>query len=309
MENEKIFNFRKRKRSSSMQRKADLWGWLFIALPLIGTAIFTFIPILLSLWLSFTSWSGQTPLFTAKLAMLNGQTNVFANYINLFKDAHVWETFGNTLFYMLGIPIGLVLSLLLAICMNRNIAFKNGFRVIYYIPVVASVVSVALLFKNLFDPKGLINNFLGLFGIPKVYWLNPPLNKLSIVLMMTWKGLGGTILLLIAGLQGVNKTYYEAAKLDGAGTLSIFFKITFPQLMPVVFYVIVTSIIGGAQLFTEPQLFYGTDDYSTMTVVMYLYTRGMGGLRAGYASAISIILGLFIFIVTAIQFGVNRRAD
>ncbi len=294
----KALNIKKRKISSE-----NLWGWLLIALPVFGTSFFVFLPLLMTIFASFTSWSAMVPLFDAKIIGLN-------NYIKFFNDEHIWETLYNTVFYMIGIPISLILSLLLAICMNRPIKFSSGFRVIFYIPVVASIVSITLLFSRLFDINGVVNRILGVFGISEIEWNNGPawLKKVTIIIMLVWKGLGGTILLFIAGLQGVNKNYYEAAKLDGAGDVAIFFRITLPQLFPVVFYVIITQFIGGAQIFTEPALFYPNAGYDVMPLVLYLYGQQFA-YKAGYSAAIGIMLGIMVFVVTALQFYISKKRN
>lgn len=285
----------------------NFWGWLFVSLPVIGTISFVFIPFLMTIYASFMSWSAMVPLFDAHFIGLK-------NYIKIINDKHIWETLYNTVFYMIGIPIGMVLSLLLAICMNREIKFSSGFRVIFYIPVVASIVSITLLFARLFDIEGVVNNILEslgifkVFGIDRISWVEGPawLKKFTIIIMMVWKGLGGTILLFIAGLQGINKNYYEAAKLDGANSTRIFFTITLPQLYPVIFFVLVTSIIGGAQIFTEPALFYPRAGYEVMPLVLYLYNQ-QSLFKAGYTAAIGIMLAVMVFIVTAIQFYINKK--
>lgn len=289
---------KKRKISSE-----NFWGWMLIALPVFGTSFFVFLPLLMTVFASFTSWSAMVPLFDAKFIG-------FDNYIKFFNDEHIRETLFNTVFYMIGIPINVFISLLLAICMNRPIKFSSSFRVIFYIPVVASVVSITLLFSRLFDINGVVNKMLNWFGINEIQWNNGPawLKKATIIIMLVWKNLGGTILLFIAGLQGVNKNYFEAAKLDGAGDVKIFFKITLPQLFPVVFYVVITQFIGGAQIFTEPALFYPNAGYDVMPLVLYLYGQQFA-YKAGYSAAIGIMLGLMVFVVTAVQFYINKRRN
>lgn len=297
------------RRKSVIKRQDSIWGWIFVALPILGTAVFVLLPVVLSLYTSFTDWYTLDPFFDAEKKIVG-----FANYKTMLTDKRTWQTLGNTVFYMIGVPIGMIASLLLAICMNRKIVGRNAFRVIYYIPVVASVVSITLLFTNLFEREGLINTFLAKISgghIKPVEWMtNPHLTKPTVILMMTWKGLGGTILLFLAGLQGVNQTYYEAAKLDGAGNVKMFFKITMPQLTPVIFYVLVTSVIGGFQLFTEPQLFYGSsrNPFNEMPFVMYLY-NAYGRRQGGLSTAMGMFLGLLVMVVTLIQFYINGRRN
>jgi multiple sugar transport system permease protein len=154
---------------------------------------------------------------------------------------------------MLGIPIGIVLALLLALALNRGIPGTNTFRVLYYIPVVSSIAAISILWQWAYNGDyGLVNQFLALIGIEGPNWLqNTSTVKPALIIMAVWKGLGYTMLLYLAALQSVPKSFYEAAKLDGANAFKAFWHITLPMVKPVTFFIIVTNIIGGAQIFTE----------------------------------------------------------
>lgn len=279
-----------------------------IALPFIGMIIFLIIPFAMSVYASFTAWPLGQPIRDAKVIGLS-------NYIEMFKAPLFRKSLSNTFFYMIGIPIGLVISVVLAQLMNRGTKFENTFRVIYYIPVVTSTVAVSFVFQRLFmtDGGGSINNFLSSIGIANPpNWLgHPSYTKWVIIIMSVWKGLGGSIILYIAGMQGISETYYEAAKIDGASGLQSFFRITMPLLSPVTFYLIVTSVIGGAQMFVEPRLIFANNGpaNSTFTTVIYLYDYTFRNSRAGYGSAIAVTLGFIVFVLTAIQLYVNRRRE
>jgi multiple sugar transport system permease protein len=291
-----------KKRSGMIRFKENLWGYAFIAPVFLGIALFTVLPLILSVYASFTSWPGASPIFSARLTGVK-------NYATIFTDALFWRSMLNTVFYMIGIPIGLALSMLAALGMNRKIVGAKTFRVIYYLPVISSVVAVSLLFRSIFNLNGMLNRFLGFFKIAPVPWSYAPYNRISLVILMVWRGLGGSTLLLIAGLQGVSPTYYEAAKLDGAGAPATFFRIVLPLLKPVLFYLVVTSIIGGAQLYTEPNLIYGNDNQDVITVVQYIYQKRFARNLAGVASAAAMILAVFIFSVTTLQFGINGKRE
>jgi multiple sugar transport system permease protein len=148
----------------------------------------------------------------------------------------------------------------------------------------------------------------GIANPPK--WLSDPhYTKWVIIIMSVWKGLGGSIILYIAGMQGISPTFYEAARIDGANPFHIFRRITFPLLMPVTFYMVVTSIIGGAQIYVEPRLIFTSNGpaNSTFSTVIYLYDHTFRNSRAGYGSAIAMVLSVIVFVVTAIQLYINRQ--
>ncbi len=218
---------------------------------------------------------------------------------NLGTLSSMGMTLFNTVFYLIGIPIGMILSMFFAVCMSRDIKGANFFRVVYYLPSVASTVAVVVTFNKLFQDGGVINSLLGtriawfknfdgqpLVGVKEgvdPFWQQGLLNKTMIVVMMVWKGLGGTIILYIAGLSGVNAATKEAAQIDGANGWQIFWKVTMPDLYPVIFYNVVTAIIGGMQIYAEPELFFPTVGGSA-TNATYLGKPNM--LTAGYVSLI-----------------------
>ncbi len=295
------------KNKSNIQRNENLWGYAFVAIPLIGLVIFVLIPLCMSIYASFTSWPLGQPILSAKWVG-------FKNYMDMFKQPLFWKSLRNTFFYMIGIPIGLGLSLIFAAAMNRGARYENMFRVIYYIPVVSSVVAVSFLFQRLFmSDGGAINNFLMSLGVQNPpNWLNSPVySKWVIIIMSVWKGLGGSIILYIAGMQGISTSYYEAAKIDGANWLYIFRKITLPLLMPVTFYLVVTGCIGGAQMYVEPRLVFTANGpaNSTFTTVMHLYDYTFTHSKAGYGSAVALVLGFIVFVLTAAQFYLNKKGE
>ncbi len=291
----------------SIQRIDNRWGYAFIIIPFVGMILFVILPFIMTVYASFTSWPLGQSLMNAKWVGLK-------NFSDLFKADLFWKSLGNTFFYMIGIPIGLIISLILAQAMNRGTRYENTFRVIYYVPVVTSIVAVSFIFQRLFmTDGGVINSFLNRLGIENPpNWLgHPDYTKWVIIIMNVWKGIGGSIILYIAGMQGISSTYYEAAKIDGASSFKAFRRITLPLLRPVTFYLIVTSVIGGAQMYVEPRLIFTANGpaNSTFTTVIYLYDYTFSHSRAGYGSAIAVILGIIVFILTAIQLYMNKRAN
>jgi multiple sugar transport system permease protein len=281
------------------------WGYAFVFLPLLGMAIFVVIPFCMTLYSGFTNWPLGQSIFSAKYIGLK-------NYVDMFQNPLFWKSLANTFYYMLGIPIGIALALLLASMMNRGTPGESIFRVIYYTPVITSVVAVSFIFQQLFmTDGGIINNYLQMLGIDNPpRWLSDPYyTKWVIIILSVWKGLGGSVILYIAGMQGISPAFYEAARIDGANSFYTFRRITFPLLMPVTFYMVVTSIIGGAQIYVEPRLMFANNGpaNSTFSTVIYLYDHTFRNSRAGYGSAIAMVLSVIVFVVTAIQLYINRQ--
>jgi multiple sugar transport system permease protein len=290
---------------NQIQRTDNLWGYAFVMIPLLGMVIFVAIPYGMTLYTSFTNWPLGQSFFSARWIGLK-------NYIDMFGNQLFWKSLSTTFYYMLGIPIGIALALFLAALMNRKTPGETVFRVIYYTPVITSVVAVSFIFQRLFmTDGGVINSYLQAFGIsnPPRWLSDPNYTKWVIILMSVWKGVGGSIILYIAGMQGISPVFYEAARIDGASHFHIFRKITFPLLMPVTFYMVVTSIIGGAQIFVEPRLIFTGNgpSNSTFSTVIYLYDHTFVNSRAGYGSAIAMVLSVIVFVVTAIQLYFNQR--
>lgn len=291
------------KSKSNLYRKEKYYGFLFILAPVLGLILFTLYPVLYSFYGSFTDWDGL------------GQMSFIGldNYIDIFQDEQFYKAMYNTLFLMIGIPIGLILALLLALGLNRGIFGTTTFRVIYYIPVISSLAAISILWQWAYNGDyGLVNQFLDLFGIEGPNWLaNKNTVKPAIMIMAIWKGLGYSMLLYLAALQSVSRSYYEAAEIDGANALQSFWNITWPMVKPVTFFIVVTSIIGGSQIFTEINIMTSTGgpEYSSASVVFYVWQKAFGNLQMGYASAMAVVLGLFIFIVTLIQFKMNEKSS
>lgn len=285
----------------------NIWGYAFVLIPFIGLIVFVLIPFCMSVYASFTAWPLGQRITSAKWVGLK-------NYISMFTNPLFWKSLGNTFFYMIGIPIGLVLSVVYAALMNRGAKYEKVFRVLYYTPVITSVVAVSFIFQRMFmSDGGTINTFLMSLGIkdPPNWMSHPGYTKWVIIIMAVWKGLGSSIIMYIAGMQGISSTYYEAAKIDGAGWFYTFRKITLPLLMPVTFYLLVTGIIGGAQMYVEPRLIFTGNGpaNSTFTTVIHLYDNTFRNSKAGYGSAVAIVLGIIVFLVTALQFYINGRGD
>lgn len=290
-------------KKSKLYKKESRAALLFILSPVVGYLLFILYPFFYSIYASFTTWNG-----------LGYQEFIgIGNYVSLLTDDYFHKSLWNTLFMMIGIPIGLLISLLLAMGLNRNIPGTTTFRVIYYVPVISSLAAISVLWQWAYNGDyGLVNQFLSVFGIDGPNWLqNKATVKPALIIMTIWKGLGMSMLLYLAALQSVPKMYYEAADLDGAGAFNRFRHITWPMVKPVTFFLVITNIIGGAQMFTEINIMTptGGPEYSSATVVFYIWQKAFTNLQMGYASAMSVVLGLIIFIVTLIQFKLNDKSS
>ncbi|MNH78199.1 Lactose transport system permease protein LacF [compost metagenome] len=288
---------------SNLYRKERIYGYLFILPPVLGLLIFTLFPVIYSFYGSLTDWDGLGQMSFVGLS----------NFKDLFSDDLFYKAAFNTIYLMIGIPIGLFLALLLALGLNRRIPGTTAFRVIYYVPVISSLAAISILWNWAYNGDyGLVNQFLELLGIKGPNWLaNKYTVKPAIIIMTVWKGLGYTMLLYLAALQSIPRTYYEAAELDGATGFKSFRHITWPMVKPVTFFIVVTSIIGGSQIFTEINIMTSTGgtEYSSASVVFYIWQKAFGNLQMGYASAMAVVLGLFIFVITLIQFKMNEKSS
>lgn len=287
--------------ASRLHRSEHRWALAFVAAPVIGYLLFTLYPVGFAVYASLTNWNG---LGIMRFVGLD-------NYVRLFSDANFLESLYNTFFYMIGIPIGLAVSLALAVAMNRRIVGLTAFRTIYYVPVISSLAAIAILWQWAYNGDfGLVNQALALVGIDGPNWLASTFwAKPAIILMAIWKGLGFSMILYLAAIQSVPRSLYEAAQLDGANGWQRFRTITLPMVRPVTFFLVVTNVIGGAQLFTEVNIMTptGGPEYSTASAVWHIWRQAFKYQQMGYATAMAIVLGLLILVVTLIQFRLNRR--
>lgn len=278
-----------------------LWGYIFIAPWIIGFLIFAVGPIIASFVLSFTRYE------------LIGSASWIGleNFRSLLADDRLfWTSLYNTAYYTLfSVPLGIVVALLLAMLLNRPLRGIGVYRTLFYLPVVSSGVAISLLWIWLFNPQfGLINHILRLLNLPGPGWLvDPAWAKPALVFMSVWS-VGGTVVIFLAGLQGVPRTLYEAASLDGAGAWRQFRHITVPMMSPVIFFNLIIGIIGSFQVFTQAYVMTGGGPQNaTLFYVLYLFKQGFGLFRMGYAAAMAWILFLIILVLTLVQMTLARR--
>lgn len=353
---------KQRKPINQQKLQDNLWGWIFCVPLIIGTVWFVYICLVAALLLSFTDYSVYN---TSGLSMFEylaemglhpaknpdtGAVDALGWYKYAFTQTvdagggYMMNELGihlfNTVFYMIGIPIGMILAMFFAVCMTRDIPGANVFRVLYYFPSVASTVSIVYTFKLMFSNGGVMNQLLGLTdfrgqgftwlsigtGLESLtwngltgqsvmnafmnssYWCQGLITKCIIIIMSVWKGLGGTVILYIAGLSGVNAATKEAAQIDGANGWQIFWKVTMPDLYPTIFYNIVTAVIGGMQIYMEPELMAANAAF-TSGYVWLIYNYGITARNPAqsHGAAYGMILAVMILVLTLFQFWLDSK--
>lgn len=282
-------------------RRKNLVGYLFAAPWLIGLPLFILGPIIATFYLSFTSYDMINPPRWIGLI----------NYRILFTlDPGFWKALGNTFYYMFGsVFLKVFIGLIFAVLLSRAMRGMRIFRTIYFLPVVLPAVPVMFLWMMMFNPRsGLINQFLGLFGIDGPLWLNSPVwSKPSLILMSLW-GIGGIIVIFLAGLQDIPEYLYEAAELDGASRLQKFWKITVPLLTPVIFFNVVTGLIAASQVFTEAYIMTGGGPLESTTFVnLKIYLLAFKDVKMGYASAMAWMMFMILIPMTLLLFKISKR--
>ena len=281
----------------------------FLLPSLIGLLIFSLLPLIISGLISLTDWNGLDQL--TKTGFLREHFIGLENYKTILTTPEFWKTLGNTAEYIvLYIPFMLAASLLVAFLLSRPYKGIGTFRVIYYIPVLTSWVAASLIWKSVLSPQyGALNGILGFFGIQGPGWLiDENWAMPAIVLVSVWKDMGFFGLILLSGIVGINRTYYEAADIDGAGGWVKFLKITLPLLTPSIFYVVIVAMINSFQLFPQIMIMTGGGpNGATQVMVERIYQYGFRYFRMGYASAFSWILFAIIMVFTIIQMKGQER--
>lgn len=280
----------------------DLTGWAFAAPFMILYVVFLAFPILAAFVLSFTSF-GLKDLSNPIGATFVGVDN----YAALLGDETFWQSLFNTFYFVvIGVPLTLAIGLLIATALNRGISrFRTAFRVGYYLPVITSIVAIAVVWRFLLNPDvGLINMMLAGAGVTGPAWLADPAFAMpSIIAMAVWRNLGFAMIVFLAGLQAIPSSLYEAAAIDGAGSRQSFRFITIPMLRPTILFMTVITTIGYLQLFEEPFVMTGGGPLdSTLSVTMYMYQQGFTFFHQGYASAIAYVLFVIVAFIAFLQF-------
>ncbi|OGK06441.1 MAG: sugar ABC transporter permease [Candidatus Riflebacteria bacterium GWC2_50_8] len=282
---------------------------VFVLPAVILLVTFLFLPIVASWFASFTNWN---------IYGISDPSNVvwvgFDNYRQLLADPVFWISLRNSLlFTVIGVPLNLTCSLLMALLLNREfIRFKALFRIGFFIPCITTMVAVAVIWRWLYNPEfGLLNMALGWLGISGQNWLaNQWLALPSLIVMAVWKGFGYNMIIFIAALQSIPDTLYESAEIDGANDRQQFWHITLPMLRQTTFFVMIMTSIGFLQFFAEPYIMTGGGPLNqTMSVVLYMYNHGFKFYNLGYASSIAYVLFALILMFTLVQSIVKSRLE
>jgi len=279
--------------------------YFFVSPFFILFAIFFLLPSLAALVLGFFRWSSLgTPEFIG-----------LRNYERLFADPIFWKSVKNTVFYS-GVSLFVIvpLGLLEALALNSpRLRFRTFWRAIYFAPIVTSAVAISLVFRHLYNPQyGLINQILLALGGMPIDWLGDgSYVKIAVMGVVLWRWTGLISIYFLAGLQSIPEELHEAAAIDGANGLQRFFHITVPLLRPVTLFVSIIVLIGSLQIFDDPQVLFGTANpggpaNAGLSIVQYLYGRGIGQLLYGYASAVGLFLFFIIFSLSLFQFRIFR---
>ena len=275
--------------------RQDLAAYLFLLPGLIHFIVFVLFAVLASLGLSFTQWDLlSAPSFIG-----------LQNFADMLHDDLFWNALRVTLLYVaLSLPAGVALALALALAMNQRLWGISFFRACYFIPVVSSMVAVAMVWRWIYQPDfGLLNYLLSLVGVSGPDWLGDDhLVMLSLAILSIWKGLGFNMVLFLAGLQGIPRPLYEAAAIDGAGRWARFRHVTWPLLTPTTFFVVVLGVIGSFQVFDQVVLMTGGGPADASRVyTFYLYVKAFQDHAMGYAAALAWVLFAIIAVITAVQ--------
>jgi multiple sugar transport system permease protein len=280
---------------------------VFLGPALMAISVFFFLPVLAALVMSFTDFDIYS-LGDIRNARFVG----FRNYTQLFSDPLFWKALGNTLYFLVvGGPLSVAVSLGAALLLNsRLVRFKPMFRFIYFMPVVTTLVAIAVVWRYVYHPRfGLLNAAMGALGFSPIDWLGDPAWAMpALIIMAVWKNFGYNMIIFIAGLQNIPASLYEAASIDGAGPMQQFFKITLPMLAPTTLFISIITMIGYFQFFAEPYVMtQGGPLNGTLSIVLLMYQQGFRWWNMGYSAALAFILFAMILVVTVLQTRLQKQ--
>ena len=291
-----------RVRETLRQMRNNWTAYLFLAPGLLHFLIFTLFAVSFAFYISFHKWNIIQP--DKPFVGLD-------NYVRLFHDPRFLRAVTNTLTFMIGVPLNLVSGLAVALLLNTKVRGQAIYRTLFYIPVVTPLVVSSIIWKWVYQGDyGLLNYYLLKFGLisHKIVWLaDPDLALPALIIMGIWGGTGGTMVIYLAGLQSIPEEMYDAAKVDGASALQRLLYITIPLLRPTTFFLLVTSVIGTFQIFTEVYIMTNGGPLNrTTTIGYYLYINAFRELDMGYATSMAFVLFAMIFVFTLIQWKYTR---
>lgn len=277
------------------------WGWGFVALAIVLVTTFVFIPMIGALLMSFQTGKG-----------VNAHFSGLENYRRMLSDSTMAKALLNTFIYLIvQVPIMIVLALILSVLLNdKTLKCRSFFRVAIFLPCITSLVSYSLIMKNIFSNDGLFNQLLSVFQMEPILWTTDPFwSKILIIISITWRWTGYNMIFYLSGLQNIEPSIYEAAEIDGAGTVSRFCRITVPMLKPIILFTTITSTIGTLQLFDEVKnITQGGPANGTLTISNYIYDLCFKYTpNFGYACAVAFVVVILMVILSAVQMKVGGK--
>ncbi|MER3483319.1 MAG: ABC transporter permease [Meiothermus sp.] len=292
----------------SLATREALWAFAFLAIPLLFFLFIRIYPAFQALWLSLFEWNADP----AKRQYVG-----LEHYSRMLADPTLGRALRNTALYtFIGVPLQIALGLAIALLLQSVTRLRDLFRAIYFTPYITPAVAVAWVFSWMLSPNfGIVNEILGLFGIPAQKFLSSPSQALlTVTAIVVWQNLGFQIVLFLAGLESIPRTYYEAARIDGADGWAMFRYITLPLLNPVTVFSAVIGTIGFLQLFTQVVNLNFTDQggpvNSTLTIALYIYQLAFKSFNLGYAAAVTVLLFGIILVITLVQLRIlSRRVE
>lgn len=289
------------KKTKYFNKKEAIWG-VMLALPaILGFFIWTAGPMIASFYISLTDWKiGGMPKFIG-----------MSNYVQMFtKDPLFAKSLWTTLYFTIGsVPLILIFSFLVAVLLNQKVKFMPFFRTIFYMPSIAPVIASSVLWMWLFNPDfGLLNSALQSLGLHKLMWIYDELQVIPSLIMMNLWGMGNTMIIFLAGLQGIPEYLYEAVDIDGGNWWDKFKKITIPMMSPTIFFNLIMLVIDNMQVFSKAYVMTdGGPNNASLFYVFYLYRTAFTHSEFGYASALAWILFIIILILTIIVFKSSNK--
>ena len=289
------------KSTSKLGRDGRFWGLVMIAPTIIGLMILNIIPFFQTIYMSFS----KTKAFGAY------QFCGLENYLEMFRNAEFWKANWNSIYFcILTVPVGVFLALIVAVLLNAKIKGKTAFRAIFFLPMVVAPAAVAMVWKWIFNAEyGILNQVLG----ANIRWLtDPKIVLVTCAIVSIWSSIGYDAVLLLSGIQNISQSLYEAAELDGCTPNQMFWKITIPLIRPILVYVMITSMIGGLQMFDVPQILTngkGGPDRTSTTMIMYLNNH-LFSKNYGMAGAVSVVLFLVCAVLcVVVYFSLTKEDD
>ncbi|MFJ3490362.1 carbohydrate ABC transporter permease [Leifsonia aquatica] len=289
------------RKEPAWRRRDRRWGYVFVGPQLLGMALFVVVPFIASLVLAFAQWDGLNDLSWVG----------FDNFRTELSDPLFGRSIVNTLLIaLITVPIGLALAVVLAVALEK-LKTRTLYLILFFAPVVTSSVAVAMIWQQLFRKDGVLSGFIAnVFHIAPPDWLGDPhLALIAVCIVTIWSSVGLNVIIFLAGLQNISPAVIEAARLDGAGAITLFFRVRLPLLSPIIFFSTVIAFISSLQTFDTVFILTANagPDNATRTIVYHIYDLGFGKFQFGPASAASIILLVITLVITGIQFAAQKK--